>query len=213
MMIAVCACSSTTEQNRNKEEPNRLTKAAQINIRLGTAYLERKEILRAKQKFLLALDEAPSLPEAWYAMAYFYETTANNELAREHFLKALALAPNRGDVQNNYGTFLCRTGNYNEAIKYFLSAVRDKEYLDSSSAYENAGLCALKMPNKKLAIEYFTKSVEEDPTRASALLELADLYYQQGNYQLANFQLIQFHQINGATPRSTGLAEKIKAHT
>lgn len=202
------ACNTVTEPEKPK--PRNTSKAAQINIRLGASYLERKDIIRAKQKFLLALEQSPELPEAWYSMAYFFENTGNNELAKEYFLKALALAPHRGDVLNNYGTFLCKAGNYQQAIQYFLEAVRDKNYLESSSAYENAGLCALRIPNGKLAITYLSKALQEDPSRPSVLIELAELHYRQGNVKLAANELAQFQQLTQATTRSAVLAERIR---
>src|SRR5690348_4240820 len=70
--------------------------AAEINIQLGMAYLERREIQRAKQKFLTALREAPQLPETWYSLAYFFEVTGEKARANRCYLRALELAPKRG---------------------------------------------------------------------------------------------------------------------
>src|SRR5688572_15757805 len=67
--------------------------AAGINIQLGMAYLERHEIQRAKQKFLLALREGPHLPEAWYSIGYFFEITGDKQRAARCYLRALELAP------------------------------------------------------------------------------------------------------------------------
>ena len=181
--------------NKEKQD-DKQAKAARINVQLGAAYLERKDLVRAKQKFLLATKEAPELPEVWYSLAYFFETTGNQEQAKQYYMKALALAPSRGDVLNNYATYLCRKGNFQVAIQHFLKAVQDAEYLDASSAYENAGLCAEKIPDRKLAIQYFNKALLEDPARPVSLIELAELHYQEGNHQLANAELNQFLQIS-----------------
>ncbi len=108
------------------------------------------------------------MPESWYSMAFFQEVTGNQELAKEYYSKAIALAPHRGDVQNNYGTFLCRSGDYQGAIQHFLSATQDPEYLENASAYENAGLCAQKIPNQALAVTYFNKALMQDPNRPTA---------------------------------------------
>src|SRR5437870_5789715 len=110
-MLAACQTSQTTNGDENKK-----ISAAKINDRLGLAYLERHDIQRAKQKFLTALDQAPDIPETWYSMAYFLESTGNKDQAKAYYLKALATAPHRGDALNNYGTYLCRSGDYKTAV-------------------------------------------------------------------------------------------------
>lgn len=167
-LLAACSSMKTPDDDKAEKKLN----AAKINTQLGIAYLEKKDVHRAKQKFLLALDEAPNLPEAWYSMGFFLESTGDKEKAKDYYLKAIKLAPNRGDTQNNYGTFLCRSGDYQGAIQYFLLAVKDPDYLETASAYENAGLCAMKIPNKALAIKYFSMALEQDHDRYVSLQEL-----------------------------------------
>lgn len=175
--LSICyllsACSSMSAADIKDEKQEIAT--AKINTQLGIAYLERHDVSRAKQKLLLALKQAPNIPETWYTMAYFLETTGNKTEAQKYYLKAIDISPNRGDTHNNYGTFLCRTGNYRASIQQFLAAVQDPDYLNSGAAYENAGFCALKIPDKKLARLYFEKAIEQDPTRTSSASELAEL--------------------------------------
>ncbi|HVY53936.1 MAG TPA: type IV pilus biogenesis/stability protein PilW [Gammaproteobacteria bacterium] len=166
--------------------------AARLNVQLGMAYLERHEIQRSKQKLLLALQEAPHLPEAWYSLGYFFEVTGDNERASNCYLKALQLAPKRGDTNNNYGTYLCRKHQYNEAVKYFLKATQDMEYLDTAAAYENAGLCAELIPAPQQAKKYFELAIKQDPSRPLTILNLAQLNYKQGSYEQANAYLNQY---------------------
>src|SRR5947207_10698213 len=99
----------------------------------------------------------------------------DKKLANHYYLKSVELAPSRGDIQNNYGTYLCRSGHYQAAIAHFEQAVHDVNYLDMASAYENAGLCALKIPNKVLAKKYFKLAVTMDPNRTGAAQQLAKL--------------------------------------
>jgi type IV pilus assembly protein PilF len=149
------------------------------------------------------------MPEAWYSMGYLLESTGNREQARKHYMKALDLAPGRGDVLNNYGTFLCRSGDYKNAIQHFLKAVHDPQYLQPASAYENAGLCALKIPDPEKAMLYFNKAIAEDYNRSTALLELAELNYNQGKYSLARRELDQYLQLSPPNAQSFILEQKI----
>lgn len=170
LMLTACSTNKTTTESLEKN-----TKSAIINIQLGMKYLERKDLQRAKTKLLLALQQAPYLPESWYAMGYYLEATGDAKGADKYYLKAVKLQPQRGDVQNNYGTYLCRTGQYRKSIDHFKIATEDPDYLDLASAYENAGLCSLKIPDKKLAIYYFRQAVAQEPERRVSLNELAKL--------------------------------------
>lgn len=169
-----CSLVACTNKEAQMEDAKNM-KVATLNVQLGMAYLGKGDMQRAKQKLLYAIQKYPNLPEAWYSMAYFNEKTGNKEDAKIDYLKSVELAPNRGDVQNNYGTFLCRSGEYEDSIQHFLLAAKDPQYLDTASAYENAGLCALKVPNKKAAAEYFNLALGQDPTRITSMNELTRL--------------------------------------
>jgi len=205
-MITACQTSGIPNELESKK-----ISAARINDRLGMAYLERHDIQRAKQKFLLALELAPTIPETWYSMAYFLESTGNKEKAKEYYMKAIAVAPERGDALNNYGTFLCRSGDYAGAVVHFIKATHDPKYLEQASAFENAGLCSLKIPNSKNAMAYFKKALEEDPNRPASLIELSELNYKKGDYTLARHQLDQHLQITAPSVQSYLLEKKIES--
>lgn len=211
MLLIVCSLSMTACQTAKSSTPEetKKTSIAKIYDRLGMAYLEAHDIHRAKQKFIMALEKAPDIPEPWYSMGYFLETTGNREKAKEYYLKAVQLAPTRGDVLNNYGTFLCRSGEYKTAVGYFIKAAQDTKYLEQASAYENAGLCSLKIPDQKLAMAYFNKTLEEDPSRSKALLELSELNYQKGKYDLARIQLTKYLQLAKPSSQSYLLEKKL----
>lgn len=212
LLICVCFLVACT-YNRNPEDSEdceRKIRTAKINTQLGIAYLERHNIQRAKQKLLQALTQAPTIPETWYSMGYFLESTGEKTQAQKYYLKAIKLAPGRGDSQNNYGTFLCRAGDYYGAIQHFLLAARDPNYLESAGAYENAGLCSLRIPNEKLAARYFKLALAQDSNRPISLFKMADIYYRQGNFKNAKIKMDQFLAISPATQQSLALNENIQ---
>ncbi len=203
-LLTACHSMVHTETKHDKK-----VTAAEINVQLGMAYIERHELQRAKQKFLKAMREAPQLPEVWYSMAYFFEITGEKDRANYCYLKALELAPKRGDTNNNYGTYLCRSHRYKEAIKHFMIATQDVEYLDVASAYENAGLCAEMIPSLQQAEQYFEAALKQDPSRASSLLGLAEVKYQEGHYEAANSYLNQYLLLSSPTKESKALRVKL----
>lgn len=178
--LALCHCATNKDNNDSNDKEQKI-KIAEINIQLGMGYLAQNNIQRAKQKLLLAVNAAPQLPEAWYSLAYFQEVTNNITLANQYYLKAIQLEPSRGDSQNNYGTFLCHTGQYQAAIQRFKLATQDPNYLDSGAAYENAGLCALKIPDQQQAAKYFSLALEQDPKRTLSRIELSKIKSREGS--------------------------------
>lgn len=185
---------------------------AKINAELGIAYLEHKNVQRAKQKLLMALEQGPNIPEPWYSMGYFMEATGNREEANKYYLKSVQIAPARGDAQNNYGTFLCRSGHYQESIKHFMLAVNSPSYLDPAAAYENAGLCSMKMGSYKQAAGYFNQALLKDPARTTSLLKLAETNAKLGNFKLAGETLRQYELVAEPTHESEKLKAQISRH-
>ncbi|MCL5273088.1 MAG: type IV pilus biogenesis/stability protein PilW, partial [Gammaproteobacteria bacterium] len=112
--------------------------------------------------------------------------------AKKYYLKAISLSSESGAQLNNYGTFLCRQGDYKKAEVYFLKAVKDVQYVNTSAAYENAGLCALAIPENDKAKLYFTNALDQDPSRRESLYELIKLESKMGNDAKA-YSLLQEH--------------------
>jgi type IV pilus assembly protein PilF len=137
--------------------------AADDNVKLGLAYLQEGNTPHAKEKLLMALEEAPHWSVAKDAMAYFLEVTGDKNEAEKYYKEAISLSPDDGAVLNNYGTFLCRSHRIDEAEKMFLKAATLPNYLNTAKAYENAGLCALTIPDKNKAKYYFEKASKQDP--------------------------------------------------
>jgi type IV pilus assembly protein PilF len=152
----------------NPKDDNQNMAAANANVKLAIAFLNQGYTKEAKQKLLLAQKIAPQNPAVWYGMGYFQENTGSFDQAGKSYEKALRLAPKNGAAHNNYGCYLCRKGRYAESIKHFILAVQDPEYLEIGGAFENAGLCALKIPNRKLAIQFFKKALAQDPELATS---------------------------------------------
>jgi type IV pilus assembly protein PilF len=177
------------EQNHKKTD---LSKAASYNIQLGLGYLKQGDRPRAKKKLLTAMEQEPISPDANAAMAYYFEQTSEFDQAKKYYLKAISLSSNGGAQLNNYGTFLCRQGEYKKAEAYFLNAVKDTNYIHTSGAYENAGLCALAIPDNNKAKLYFTNALNQDPSRKESLFELAKLESKEGHDAEA-LELLQKH--------------------
>lgn len=215
LLFCVCfiaACRYDAHQDELNKSSN-LNQAAMYNTQLGLAYLKQGNRPRAKKKLLQALSEAPNSPNVNAAMAYYLEQTKEFDKAKTYYLKAIVLSSNGGALCNNYGAFLCRRGDYQQAEQYFLKAAKDIQYLHASGAYENAGLCSLLIPDYKKARHYFKMSLNQDPSRRESLYELVKLESQMGHNTLALRQLKKYPNLVLKDTSFLFLAKKIAKQT
>lgn len=89
------------------------------------------------------------------------------------YRRAAELAPQRGDVLNNYGAWLCANGSPAESLIWFDRALTDRTYASPASALGNAGGCALKAGQPERAVSDLRKALELDPANPYALESMA----------------------------------------
>ncbi|WP_173237103.1 type IV pilus biogenesis/stability protein PilW [Legionella antarctica] len=190
--LFLLACQhNKINQEQTSKKPD-LGKAASFNVQLGLGYLKQGDRPRAKKKLITALKQEPRSADVNAAIAYYFEQTNELEQARKYYLKAISLSSNGGAQLNNYGTFLCRRGQYKKAETYFLNAVKDEQYVHTAGAYENAGLCAQAIPDLEKAKLYFTNALNQDPSRRVSLYELVKIESKEGKDAQA-LELMQKH--------------------
>ncbi|MBS0350067.1 MAG: hypothetical protein JSR33_02580 [Proteobacteria bacterium] len=142
----LCGCTSG---------PQHALYATDTHVSLGIVYLQQGNFENARLILNQAISEDSQSPLAWSAIAYLDEITGNDLLAGQEYRHAILLAPTQGEWHNNYGVFLCRHHQFSLGIKEILVAAGSQPYIYRAAAYKNAGLCALKIPDKIAAKKYF----------------------------------------------------------
>lgn len=171
-------------------------RAAEYNLQLGLAYLQTGDIERAQTVLFKAEQQDPRSPVVKSALGYFLASIGKSEQAQTYYLKAIELSKHSGAMHNAYGSFLCHQKRYQEAELHFLKALKDPNYQESASAYENAGLCAMCMSDAQKAFFYFHKALEKNNRLEKAWLSLAELEYQSKNYTQSEEYLNKYKQLN-----------------
>lgn len=208
--VAVSNCSKRLEPKPVVSQQANADAAA-LNVQLGMNYLRQGEVQRAQMKFLQAQKQAPNDITVINGLAYFYSQTGQRDKAKHYYQYALKKNPHSGQAHNNYGVFLCQHDDHQEGVKHFVAATKDSRYLKSAEAFENAGLCALKMNEVANAWQFFQFAHQRDPKRASVLLELSRIALQEGKVSQAQRYLDGYEKLAGPTPLSNQLTQRIQA--
>jgi type IV pilus assembly protein PilF len=185
-------------------------KKANINVQLGVEYMRRERYDIALERLKKALGQCSNHVEANHAMAVLYERLGEDDKAKPHYQKALVFNPQNSDVHNNYGQFLCRQKQWEEADKHFLEALKNPIYRTPEIPYSNAGLCALHNKNFAKAETYLRKALQTNPKFPRALYQMAQLNYKQKNYRQARNYLERYTEIANHTPKTLWLGIRIE---
>jgi len=167
---------------------------AKISVELGTAYFEVGRFDVALDEARSALSHDPGNAPAFHLMGLVHMLVGDTEAAREHFQRALRVAPNDPDFNNSFGWFLCGVGEEQEGLRRLALAARNPYYRHPTRPYTNAGLCYLRLNDFEAARDQFRRAIMMDAGNARALYHMADIDYLSGDYAAARTILVQLHQ-------------------
>ena len=143
--------------------------AAKTRVELGLAYLSQGNLALAKANLDKAQQHAPKDYLPYLGLAYFYQHTSQNQLAEDNYQKALHLAPNNGDILNNYATFLCKQRQFTSAFQFFDQALSSKAYYHFADTYENIAICAHFAQDQTRLSNALTQLTKYAPEKAEVL--------------------------------------------
>jgi len=206
-LLLLAGCASTPS---GQDDSQRLKQAAKANVQLGIAYMRDGEMEMSLKKFEKALDQDPELASAHGGIAVLYDRLDENDEAGRHFRKALQLSPKNSQIQNNYGQFLCRQGEFEMADEQFIAAASNPVYSGRSGALTNAGTCAMQIPDLDKAEVYFRRALEADSKYLPALTRMAQLRYDQGNYVGARGYIQRIEELTPLSPEILWLGVRVE---
>jgi type IV pilus assembly protein PilF len=202
------ACAS--QQPKDPYDETETQKAVISNTSLGLEYMNRGQYEVALGKLKKAVKQDPNYAPAQTVLAVLYERIGEQELAGRHYKKAYEASPKDGDVNNNYGVYLCQTGKSDQAIGHFLTALDDPFYSSPSIALSNAGSCALSIGDYAGADEYLLRALKIEPDQPDALMNMAELSFAQKNYLSARAFLQRYEAVSEHRAETLLLAYKIE---
>ena len=208
LVLLLTACTSTPGP---VDEESDARKAAETNTALGQGYMQREQYEIALEKLKRAVAYDNTYAPAHTVLGILYETIGELDLAEKEYAEAVTYDPDDGDINNNYGAFLCSVGKGKGADQYFLKAVKDPFYKTPEVAYLNAGNCALSEGDLDKADVFLRQSLGYNDKMPSALISMADVNYQTGNYLRARAFLQRFGSVGAWDEDSLLLGYRIES--
>lgn len=193
MILLITACTATGPgsgqgaQQAASAQPaaSDQQQRAKVHTELGSLYLLDGRSAIALEEARIALSADSNYAPAYNLLALTHMGLNEPRLAEENFQKALQLAPNDPEISNNYGWFLCQNGREQLSINYFMAAAKNPLYVTPTKPYTNAGICAFRLKNDKVAEEYLSMALRLSSDNNQARLGLAEIAYRRGRYSEA----------------------------
>jgi len=184
-LLAVFLTACVTEVINPRASNVNTEKALQARLKAAYLYLDANKNAAARGHLERAEEIAPKSPLVLNAWAHLFDLEGEPERAEEYFKKALRSDNNHAPSYNNYGAFLYKKERYEEALDKLQIAADNPRYAGRANAYENMGLCALRMQNVLIAEGAFKKAIKIDRALSRATLELAYIHFGKKQYEQA----------------------------
>lgn len=207
--ILQSGCETTPSRNPLQTGPE-VNSVAELQTKLGTGYLREGHYELAWSRLDKALRADPKYSTAHNAMALLYERLGQPEYARRHYSLAVKYNPSDSSAHTNYGSFLCRQGEVEEAEQEFQQAVANPLYPTPEIPYTNLGLCLHQAGEAEKAEGYLRQALDINPRIPGALLVMSDLSYRGGQELSARAYMQRYIEISSHSPRTLWLGVRIE---
>lgn len=186
--ISVMAVGCASQPLQGGTESNQQDRA-RAHTDLGAAYYQQRQLDVALEEFTLATKIDPGFGLAYNGLGLVHSALGQDELAEKNFRRALQLEPNNSESHNNYGSFLCARNRFDESIKEFMAAVKNRLYATPAVAYTNAGICSLRKQDVANAEIFFQRALDAEPLAAVAAHQLATIEFKRNDFAKAKSTL------------------------
>lgn len=210
LITLLTACATQNTSTPVRPEGFNADEAAKTRVSLGLTYLKNGNYSQAKANLDKAMEFAPRLGDAHFAMAYYYQQVSEWEVAREYYEQALKLDRNNPDLINSYGAFLCEVGEFQDANEYLLKAANSHHYSRSAETYENLAICRHRQGLLNEAMGYLRTALKHQPGRARSWYMLVELMIAKQQWQEAKVAYRQYEKVVPVTADTLRLAIEIE---
>ena len=199
----------TTEETLFSKSSN-TDKEVEARVQIAVSYLQDNKPDMALVHLKDALDVDPKSARVNEITALSLEQTGEFDLARKHFNLMLKYKPEYTRGRSNYGSFLIRRNDYQEAYDQFSIVVDDIYFKGRAIAFKQLGYSAAKLGKFDEVEPAYQRAVGLDSSLSSAKLELAEIKYNHQEYADAQVYLDGYRkQVQPASAKALLLGIKL----
>ena len=202
------ACAGTGEQASNAAANAR--RGAEAHTSLAANYFTRGQHAVALEELNKALSFDASYVRIYDMLGLVYMELGEDSAASENFQRALKLAPNDPDLNNNYGWFLCTRGRVADSLEFLDLALRNPLYANAHKSLVNAGVCTRKLGDETAAKEYFRKALKIQADEPQANFYMADISYKSNDLRAARAHIGRVVSLRDPSAEALWLALRIE---
>lgn len=185
-MISLTASCALLPDMSGPSRSQRMSMVSDDKTALAVQYMNIGDYRAAVSSIDAAINARGNNEMAWMIKGLIYQSLKVPDTADQSFRRALSIAPNSAEINNNYGWFLCTTRNQPQAaIAYFDKALADPTYPTPNLAHLNKGICRGKMGNYAAAAADIARARALNPRHPTPMKEMARIKLMEGNSQQA----------------------------
>lgn len=158
-----------------------------VHYTLGISYLREPNYSLALKEFLIAAKANPGDPNIHLSLGQTYQLMRSYEDAEKSYKKALRLSDDSFEAicQNNLGALYLDMERWDDAVVYFSLAAKNLLFQNPDVAYAGIAYAHFNKGDVLTAITFYKKSLERNPSYATAHMRLAEAYESYGKTDLA----------------------------
>ncbi len=200
-LLLVTGCVTETENSLYSTEVT-TEGAVQAHVDAAMEYLRMGDTELAIRHLKQAYELDHNSPVVNNGLALAFQMSGEKELAEKHYKAALRADSNMTMARNNYAVFLYGEERYPEACKQMRKVIDDALYDGRADAFQNLGRCELKLGDLDAAEKAFKRAIALNRMQVPALLELAYINLQQGEYAEAQNYYRKYRMTGPQSARS-----------
>lgn len=208
--LSGCASNPPNDDIVTASDEPELRRRARLRLQLAVGYFEQGKTTVALDEVKLALNIDPSFVDAYNLRGLIYVRLNDMRLAEESFRRGLAISPNDANVLQNYGWMLCQQQRFDEGVQSFDKALANPTYGDRAKTWLTKGLCQARAGKTRDAEDSLRHSLELDARNPVTGYNLAQLLYQRGQYEQAQFYIRRLNNSELANAESLWLGIKVE---
>jgi type IV pilus assembly protein PilF len=188
-----------------------LRKRARIRLELAAAYYGQGQFTTALDELKQVMKLDANLVDAFELRGLIYDALNEPGLAEDSFKRALVIDPNNPSVLHNYGWYLCRKQQYEQADELFARVTEQPVTVVTSKSLLARGVCQLQAGSLPNAEKSLVRAYELEPGNPATAYNLALVLYKKGDFERARFHIRRVNNVSErANPESLWLGIRIE---